>query len=390
MRRSSERLLLAWLVGVLLGCAASVQLPPDEGAASVALPAALSAPEAMPSPTLLLRAGSRWRAVAWSELPGFAADDWYGAWDAWLRSCQRPTAAFALLCSDVRRLSIASVAEQRDWLQLRLQAYQVEDLSGSADGLLTAYFEPELDAERQPSASFGAPLYQPPLSLRLRQPWYTREQADTLEVARTALRGREIAYLESPVDALMVQVQGSARLRIHEPDGRYSLARVAFAASNEQGYQSVARWLLERGLLRDLSWPAIKAWAQQNPQRIDEMLRSNPRLVFFREEALSGLDGDSGPRGAQGVALTAGRSIAVDATSIPLGTPVWLASSGALPLQKLVLAQDRGNAIVGAVRADYFVGSGAAAGALAGRLKQGLRLWALWPKSLPGGDPGDH
>lgn len=387
MRCLLQLLLSGWLAALLLGCAASVQLAPDESAAPTGSPAALNAPEAAPLSAAILRAGSRWRPVAWSELPGFATDDWYGAWDAWLKSCQRPAAAFALLCNDVRRLTIVSVAEQRDWLQRRLQAYQVEDLSGSAEGLLTAYFEPELDAERQPSASFAAPLYQPPLSLQPRQPWYTREQADTLEEARAALRGREIAYLQSPVDALMVQIQGSARLRIREPDGRYSLVRVSFAASNEQGYQSVARWLLDQGQLRDVSWPAIKAWAQQNPQRVDAMLWSNPRLVFFREETLSALDGETGPRGAQGVALTAGRSIAVDTSSIALGTPVWLVSSGALPLQKLVLAQDSGNAIVGAVRADYFVGSGAQAGVLAGRLKQGLRLWALWPKPASADEP---
>jgi membrane-bound lytic murein transglycosylase A len=111
------------------------------------------------------------------------------------------------------------------------------------------------------------------------------------------------------------------------------------------------------------------------------MLWSNPRTVFFREEALSESDADSGPKGAQGVALTPGRSIAVDPLSIPFGTPVWLASAGAqVKLQKLVLAQDTGSAITGAVRADYFTGVGAAAEELAGQLKQPLRLWALWPK----------
>jgi membrane-bound lytic murein transglycosylase A len=131
--------------------------------------------------------------------------------------------------------------------------------------------------------------------------------------------------------------------------------------------------------LRDASWPGIKAWVAQNPQRVQELLWSNPRVVFFREEALPAPD--LGPRGAQGVPLTPGRSIAVDPLSIPYGTPVWLASSGPqTSLQKLVLAQDTGSAIVGAVRADYFVGWGEGAGELAGRLKQPLRLWVLWPR----------
>jgi membrane-bound lytic murein transglycosylase A len=111
------------------------------------------------------------------------------------------------------------------------------------------------------------------------------------------------------------------------------------------------------------------------------MLWSNPRTVFFREEPLSEMDAAFGPRGAQGVPLTPGRSIAVDKDSIPYGTPVWLASSGpAVNLQRLVLAQDTGGAIVGAVRADYFAGWGPEAGEVAGRLKQPLRLWVLWPK----------
>jgi membrane-bound lytic murein transglycosylase A len=138
---------------------------------------------------------------------------------------------------------------------------------------------------------------------------------------------------------------------------------------------------LQQGAVRDASWPGIKAWAAQNPQRLNELLWSNPRTVFFREEPLSGIDADAGPRGAQGVALTPGRSIAVDKDSIPYGTPVWLVSSGPLVnLQRLVLAQDTGSAITGAVRADYFAGSGPEAGELAGRLKQALRLWVLWPR----------
>jgi membrane-bound lytic murein transglycosylase A len=108
---------------------------------------------------------------------------------------------------------------------------------------------------------------------------------------------------------------------------------------------------------------------------------SNPRVTFFKEEVLGDLDAAFGPRGAQGVALTPGRSIAVDAASIPVGTPVWLASSGPQgSLRKLVMAQDTGGAVSGAVRADYFVGWGAQAGETAGRLRQPLTLWVLWPK----------
>ena len=139
---------------------------------------------------------------------------------------------------------------------------------------------------------------------------------------------------------------------------------------------------MDQGLLRgDVTWPGIRNTLAANPGRLSEFLWSNPRMVFFREEPLSALDAQFGPRGAQGVPLTPGRSIAVDPQSIPYGTPVWMASQGPVAnLQRLVLAQDTGTAIVGAVRADYFAGWGAEAGDFAGRMKQPLRLWVLWPK----------
>ncbi len=324
---------------------------------------------------------SRWIAVPWTQLPGFGQDALHEAWNAWLRSCERPPAAFVALCPEVRRLSIGSADEQLNWMTTRLQPYRVEALADEGPGLLTAYFEPMFEASRVPRPGFAVPLYQPPPGLAQRRPWYSRQEIDTLPAAQAALKGREIAYLADPVDALILQIQGSGRLRVTEPDGQQRLLRVAYAATNEQPYRSVGRWLLEQGAVRDASWPGIRAWIAQNPQRVQELLWSNPRMVFFREEPLSELDAGFGPRGAQGVALTPGRSIAVDPGSIPYGTPVWLASSGpAANLEKLVLAQDTGSAIVGAVRADYFAGWGAQAGELAGRLKQPLRLWVLWPK----------
>lgn len=334
-----------------------------------------------PLPGPLQQGKSRWVPVRWTELPGFAQDPLHEAWNAWVKSCERPGPAFAALCGEVRRLSIGSGADQRAWMMSRLQPYRVEPLQGPSEGLLTGYFEPLLEATRQPAPGFQVPLFRPPATLGQRKPWYTRQEIDTLPEARAALRGREIGYLADPVDALLLQIQGSGRLRLTEPDGSQRTVRVAYAATNDQPYKSVGRWLLDQGLLRDASWPSIRGWIAQNPQRVNELLWANPRTVFFREETLSPLDAAFGPRGAQGVPLTPGRSIAVDKDSIPYGTPVWLASSGAaIELQRLVIAQDTGSAIVGALRADYFVGWGAEAGELAGRLKQPLRMWILWPK----------
>ena len=332
-------------------------------------------------PGAIVQAKSRWTAVRWSELPGFEDDALHEAWNAWLKSCERPGPVFAPLCSEVRRLSIGDAEAQRAWLVARLQPYRVDALSGASEGLLTAYFEPVLEGSRKASVGFPVPLYQPPLGLAQRKPWYTRQEIDTLPQAQAALKGREIAFLADPIDALVLQIQGSGRLRVSQPDGTQILVRLAYAGNNDQPYKSVGRWLLDQGAVRDASWPAIKAWVAQNPGRVNELLWSNPRTVFFREESMSDLDAAFGPKGAQGVALTPGRSIAVDPGSIPYGTPVWLASSGPqVNLQKLVLAQDTGSAIVGGVRADYFAGWGAAAAELAGRLKQPLRLWVLWPR----------
>lgn len=334
------------------------------------------------------QAKSRWVPVRWAELPGFTEDRLFEAWNAWVKNCERPGAVtgpvFAPLCSQVRQLSIATADTQRRWMVKHLQPYRIEPLTTPvAEGLLTAYYEPVLDASRLQRPGFGVPLHRPPAGLPIKsgRPWFSRQEIGTLPEARVALAGREIAWLADPVDVMTLHIQGSGRLALTEADGSQRTVRVAFAGTNEQPYKSVGRWLIDQGLLRDASWPAIKGWVAQNPQRVQEMLWSNPRYVFFKEEALPEGDVNVGPKGAQGVPLTAGRSIAVDPGSIPFGTPVWLASSGpTAQLQRLVFAQDTGSAIVGAVRADYFMGSGLAAGEWAGRMKQSLKLWALWPR----------
>ncbi len=340
-----------------------------------------------PSPQQSYR--SRWVAATWRDVPGWQNDNLQDAWNAWLQNCERPGPLFAPLCKDVRQLMLGSDDDRRLWMMAHLQPYRVESLEGVPDGLLTSYYEPLFEASAQMRPGFEVPLYAPPDGLaearRVGRPWFSRQDIDINPQVREALRGREVAWLADPIDALVLHIQGSGRVRLSSPDGSTRVARLAFAGSNEQPYQSVGRWLLDRGLIRDASWPGIKAWINStqpgNPRLVQEMLWSNPRYVFFREEVRQAVDADLGPRGAQGVPLTAGRSIAVDKDSIPYGTPVWLSSTGPNGnLQRLVFAQDTGSAIVGAVRADYFAGTGNEAGEFAGRMKQGLRLWVLWPK----------
>ena len=328
-----------------------------------------------------MQATSRWVPVHWSDLPGMETDNLNEAWPAWLQSCTRPGKAWATLCPQIRQLSNATLAEQRQWIRENLQAYRVESHTQQADGLLTAYYEPVLNATRQANSGFNVPLYAPPSDLSRRKPWYTRQEMETQPQARAALRGKELVYLANPVDAMVLHIQGSGLVNVREPNGNQRMVRLAFAGTNEQPYKSIGRWLLDQNLIRDASWPGIKAWIDRNPSRVNELLWQNPRVVFFKEEALPAGIVPPGPKGAQGVPLTAERSIAVDRSSIPYGTPVWLKSSGAQSkLDRLVLAQDTGTAIVGAVRADYYAGSGTAAGELAGRMKQNLQLWALWPR----------
>lgn len=382
MKRGFLALWGAVIVAMLAGCA-SRSLPPPDGVP--ASPPQASRPDTLPPLTgSLAHPKSRWVPAAWSELPGFNDDALHEAWIALVANCARPNAAFAPLCGEVRQLALADTEGQRAWMMQRLQPYRVESLAGQSEGKLTSYFEPVYDATRRPTATNTFALYAPPPGLVARRPWYTRQEIDTLPEAQAALRGREIAWMSDPIDVLMLQIQGSGRLRITEPDGRQRMVRMAFAGSNEQPYRSVNQWLLSQGVTRINPWPdATKEWVAQNPARLPQLLWSNPRYVFFREEVMNEVDAAFGPRGAQGVPLTAGRSIAVDRDSIPYGTPVWLASTGpVMQLQKLVVAQDTGSAIVGAVRADYFAGTGPDAGRLAARMDQPLRLWALWPRQL--------
>jgi membrane-bound lytic murein transglycosylase A len=354
-------------------------LAPAQTPQLTAPPVELS-PVEPPSPGTLVRAKSRWVPVQWGALPGLNDDAFHEAWNAWIRSCEKPNPVFVPLCADVRRMSLASQGEQLGWMMERLQPYRVEALNGDAQGLLTGYFEPQLEGSRTHTAEFTVPLYRLPVGVGRGQ-WFSRQEIDTLAQPQAALKGREIVWLADPVDALVMQIQGSGRVRVMEGNGNVTVMRIAFAGTNGQPYRSVGRWLLDRGEIKDGSWPGIRAWTQANPARIQEMLWSNPRVVFFKEELANGSDTWAGPRGAQGVSLTAGRSIAVDPQSIPYGTPVWLVSQGdQIALSRLVQAQDTGSAILGAVRADYFAGTGPEAGELAGRLKQPLQLWALWPR----------
>jgi membrane-bound lytic murein transglycosylase A len=196
------------------------------------------------------------------------------------------------------------------------------------------------------------------------------------------LAGKEIVWVDNPIDAFFLQVQGSGRVVI-EPSGE--IIRLAYADQNGHPYRSIGRYLVDRGELsiEQASMQGIKAWYLANPTRRDELLNANPSFVFFKEEKI--LDSSKGPKGSLGVPLTPQRSIAIDPQFVTLGAPVFLSTThpkSESPLQRLVLAQDTGGAIRNPVRADFFWGFGDQAGELAGRMKQSLIMWVLLPHSL--------
>lgn len=334
--------------------------------------------DAVPRRTLE-RERSRWVEAAWDELPGWGQDRALDWWPALLRGCERPMPGWQAFCTEALRLRPTDDWVITTWLMKRLQPYRVEAPDGEPTGLATGYFEPQLDARRQTGGDFRVPLLAPPQDLVPRKPYDTRQQIESTN----RLNRLSLAWVQDPLDALVMQIQGSGRLRLTEADGSSRWVRLSFAAHNEQPYRSVGQWLVAQGELRpgEASWPLIKDWARRNPQRLKDALWANPRYVFFREEPL--LDPTLGPKGGQGVPLTPGRSVAVDKGSVPYGTPVWLDTTEPLsttPLRRLVMAQDTGAAITGPVRVDLFWGWGEQAEAQAGRMKQPLRMWVLWPR----------
>ena len=228
------------------------------------------------------------------------------------------------------------------------------------------------------TAIYNVALYAYPNAWKKNKPSLGPARAELMSSGM--LKGSEIAWVQDPVAAAFMQIQGSGKIRLD--DGR--IVRLGYAGTNDQPFKSFAQWLLDRKEITrsEATMQGISQWAKRNPDRVNEMLNANPRFVFFKE--LPGnVDPDLGPTGALGVPLTAERSIAVDLQALPLGAPVFLATTRPLSsqsLQKLVIAQDTGKAIVGGVRADYYWGSGESAGELAGRMKQNGKMWLLLPR----------
>ena len=284
----------------------------------------------------------------------------------------------------------------RQFFENWFSAYKVSD-RGNLDGLFTGYFEPLLHGSLKKTPRYSVPLYKKPGDLvtvklgkfnaaLMGQQITGRLRANTLvpyakraEIERGALSGKglELVWVDDPVDAFFLQIQGSGLVRL--PSGK--ILRVGYAGKNGQPYFAIGRDLVARGALttENVSLQTIRAWLAANPAEAQAVMNKNQSYVFFR--VITG----AGPIGAQGVPLTAGHSLAVDRRYIPLGAPLWLDTTDPLvpgaPLRRLVIAQDTGGAIKGVVRGDFFWGAGDWARNSAGKMKQPGRFYILLPRS---------
>lgn len=322
-------------------------------------------------------------AVSWQALPGWQEDDLSQVWPAWLKSCdalrkKSGEVNWRQVCAQAGSISSRDAQSIRRYFESNFQAYEIRNSAGSDTGLITGYYEPVMNGSQNRTSTYSVPLYGLPNAWRKSKPNPGPSRAELMSSG--ILQGSEIAWVQDPVAAAFMQIQGSGKIRLE--DGR--VLRLGYAGTNDQPFKSFAQWLLDRKEITrsEATMQGISQWAKRNPGQVNDMLNANPRFVFFKE--LPGnVPSDLGPNGALGVPLTSERSIAVDLQAMPLGAPVYLATTKPLssqPLQKLVVAQDTGKAIVGGVRADYYWGSGDSAGEMAGRMKQNGRMWLLLPR----------
>ncbi|TFW24518.1 murein transglycosylase [Massilia arenosa] len=341
-------------------------------------------------------------AVSFAELPGWGTDDLREAWPAFLSSCSvlGKRSDWAEVCATARGVDGSDSVGIRNYFEANFVPQMVRSPDGSDTGLITGYYEAMLHGSRKRAGAFQTPLYKVPddllvvdlgsvypqlKNMRLRGRVVGKKvvpYGSRAEIERSGLPGKELMWVNDPVEAFFLEVQGSGRVQL---DDTGEMVRIGYADQNGHPYLAIGRWMVDQGLLpRDqVSAQSIKAWLAAHPERQQEVLNANPSYVFFRESPIP--DPSVGPKGALGVPLTPARSVAIDQTLLPLGAPIFLATTQAgsdVPMQKLVMGQDTGGAIRGAVRADFFYGFGKDAEDKAGLMKQQGRLWVLLPRQM--------
>lgn len=326
--------------------------------------------------------------VTFADLPGWQQDDFHAARGALARSCavmRQPVWQEA--CTQLPTTD----AGLRAYLENSFRPWQVAGATGTA-GLFTGYYAPELPASRTRGGAYQTPIYGVPRDLlqadlgAFKPEWRGQKLTGRVEgkhfvpyppraaITAAALDAPVLAWAYDPVDVFFLQVQGSGRLRF--PDD--TVADIGYAGQNGRPYVAIGKVLKDQGAFPHgmVTMQAIRAWLAAHPQERDATLNQNPSYVFFKPTAAA--------TGAQGVALTPERSLAVDKRFIPLGAPVWLdaAHPAGGRLQRLLVAQDTGGAISGAVRGDVYWGYGDRAAALAGIMQSRGAYFLLLPRGL--------
>lgn len=353
----------------------------------------------------------RFTAVPYDQLPGWTQGRHAEALGALSKSCAalvgkpraapvgmgpaaRPAADWAAACVRLRAVPAGNHDAARAYFERWFVPHRVAE-GDKTDGLFTGYFEPLLRGSYRRGGRYTVPLYTRPKDLvnvdlgKFRKEWQGESISGRVvrgalqpyrsraEIEARGLRGlsRVLVWVDDPADAFFLHIQGSGRVVM--PDGK--VLRVGYAGKNGRKYRSIGRYLVKKGAfpLEKASMQSIKAWLEANPREARKVMNHNAAFVFFKR-----LKGD-GPLGAQGVALTPERSLAVDRRYVPLGTPLWLDTTFPLsdrPLRRLFIAQDTGGAIKGPVRGDVFWGHGPKAAKNAGRMKQRGTYYLLLPR----------
>jgi membrane-bound lytic murein transglycosylase A len=339
----------------------------------------------------------------WDEMDGYGQDDLTAAWPAWLQSCnvlKNKQLQWQAVCEAATALRKPGNAAIQAYFKQYFTVYRTTNTDNTDTGLITGYYQPLIKGSRTKTNVYRYPVYGKPDDLitvelsslfpelankRVRGrlvnnkliPYYNRAE---IEVESSPLRGKELLWVDDNIDLFFLQVQGSGLVKLEKEEP----VHIGYADQNGQTYQSIGRLLVERGELSldKASMQGIKDWARSNPDKLNDLLNSNPSYVFFRELPA----GLPGPIGSLGIPIAAERSVAVDPHQVPLGAPVFVSTTypnNSKPLQRLMMAQDTGGAIKGGVRADFYWGVGQEAGKQAGAMKQKGKVWVLLPKNMP-------
>jgi membrane-bound lytic murein transglycosylase A len=339
------------------------------------------------------KAPVRYQPVSFAELPGWAEADPREALKAFRLSCRSPSiadarapvpidaAAFRTALAQACRIAAAAEetdsASARRFFEEHFAPHRVLGPDGP-EGLFTGYYEPRLDASRKKRAGFDVPIYGLPPEAKAGAVLAARAEIENGDAGK----GWPVLFwAKDPVDVFTLHIQGSGRIVL--ADGGF--ARVSYAGNNGHGYVAIGRLMRERNLLPadGTNMPAIQAWLRANSEAGRALMQENPRFIFFRE----GPD-EGGTKGQLGTKLSALASLAVDPAFIPLGLPLWLDTNWpaekANPMRLLVVAQDTGAAIKGAVRGDMFFGHDRNAAHQAGHMAERGRYFLLLPKVKQG------